>query len=109
MMMLSWQHFFMISDIYFSRAFHLSHPFSQLFRVLVYSSNVLFSAFEKALLYFDGCELPINWNREELLGPEEDDGNEGDEVSCQACRGIDFLRTLFGATILVAREQRKTL
>lgn len=92
---------------YFSCAFQLSHPFSQLFRGLIYSSNVLlfFSAFEKALLYFDGCELPINWNREELLGPEEDDGAEGDEVSCPACRGIDsfLLRPLFGATILVAR------
>ena len=43
---------------------------------------MLVSAFEKALLYFDGSELPINWNREELLGPEEDDGVEGDEVSC---------------------------
>lgn len=47
-------------------------------------SVVLVSAFEKALLYFDGCELPINWNREELLGPEEDDGDDGDEVSCGA-------------------------
>ena len=53
------------------------HPFASL------------SAFEKALLYFDGCELPINWNREELLGPDDDDGDEGDEVStCEHSQGL---------------------
>lgn len=43
--------------------------------------KALKAAFEKALLYFDGCELPTNWNREELLGPDEDDGDEGEEYS----------------------------
>lgn len=38
-------------------------------------------AFEKALLYFDSHELPLNWNREELLGSDNDDGDEGEDVS----------------------------
>ncbi|CAG5132768.1 unnamed protein product, partial [Candidula unifasciata] len=35
------------------------------------------TAFEKALLYYDTKELPVGWNKEEMLGSDvEDDGDE---------------------------------
>lgn len=43
--------------------------------------KALKAAFEKGLLYYDSCELPSNWNREELLGPDDGEGDVGDESS----------------------------
>ncbi|KAK7505528.1 hypothetical protein BaRGS_00003273 [Batillaria attramentaria] len=39
------------------------------------------AAFEKALLYYDSHELPPNWKREELLGPDDDSDEEEDDTS----------------------------
>ncbi|XP_070179923.1 AT-rich interactive domain-containing protein 4B-like isoform X2 [Littorina saxatilis] len=43
--------------------------------------KALKAAFERALLYYDNTELPINWNREQLLGPDEDEDDGADESS----------------------------
>ena len=50
-------------------------------------SVVYFSAFEKALSFFDSKELPSNWDRTEMLGSDTSDVE--DEV-CIAL--IIFLR-----------------
>ena len=37
-----------------------------------------FSAFEKALAYFDSKDLPSNWDKDELLGCDSEDGSDGE-------------------------------
>ena len=39
------------------------------------------TAMEKALLYLDNRELPASWKREEMLGSDEDDADEEEDVS----------------------------
>ena len=39
------------------------------------------AAMEKALLFVDNRELPLSWNKEELLGSEDEEPEEVDEVN----------------------------
>lgn len=43
-------------------------------------SNSLFLALERAVTYSDNQELPSNWEREELLGTDEEDFSDEEEV-----------------------------
>ena len=62
----------------------------------IYSSDIILfqffvsvSAFEKALLYYDTKELPVGWNKSEMLGSDiedDDDDNAEDEYVSKAAK-----------------------
>ncbi|KAH3856905.1 AT-rich interactive domain-containing protein 4A-like isoform X2 [Dreissena polymorpha] len=49
--------------------------------VLKSEDKILKPAMEKALLYADNRELPLNWKREELLGSDDEDQGDDEESS----------------------------
>ncbi|KAH9515468.1 hypothetical protein Btru_014570 [Bulinus truncatus] len=53
--------------------------------VIKIEDKTLRTAIEKALLYFDTKELPVGWNKEEMLGSDldEDEGEEENEYASE--------------------------
>ncbi|XP_053407670.1 AT-rich interactive domain-containing protein 4B-like isoform X2 [Mercenaria mercenaria] len=49
--------------------------------VLKSEDKSLKPAMEKALLYIDNRELPATWNKEEMLGSDDDEGDEEEDTS----------------------------
>lgn len=45
---------------------------------------LLIAAMEKALLYVDNRELPVAWNKEEMLGSDDEEVEEEEDV-CISC------------------------
>lgn len=43
--------------------------------------KILKLATEKAMTYFDNQDLPSSWERDELLGTDEEENSDDDEVS----------------------------
>lgn len=57
----------------------------------MYTYNIFFVAMEKALLYYDNQDLPPSWDHDELLGTDDDEDFNDEEVwyiltyTCMLC------------------------